>query len=210
MQAIRAPLPELDLARQDAIAAPVRRPRRRIAVALARVFHRPLECSTVRNALALRRGPGGVASAERACDVIRVRVSSLDPRHRAVDAHLTLQVGPHEHQARRAARFELARLAALVIRIEDEAAALDAFQEHHPGAGCTIGAHGGERHRVGQRQPRAQGIVEPALELPQRIALGSSFREAGAHVFLAQIRDVHTGILRCEIQRPREIRAFSL
>ena len=109
-----------------------------------------------------------------------------------------------------AARFELARLAALVIRIEDEAAALDAFQEHHPGAGCTIGAHGGERHRVGQRQPRAQGIVEPALELPQRIALGSSFREAGAHVFLAQIGDVHTRILRCEIQRPREIAAFSL
>ena len=151
-----------------------------------------------------------MASAERACDVIRVRVSSLDPRHRAVDAHLTLQVGPHEHQARGAASFELAGLAALVICIEDEAAALDAFQEHHPGAGCTIGAHGGERHRVGQRQARAQGIVEPALELLQRIALGSSFREAGAHVFLAQIGDVHNRILRREIQRPREIRSFSL
>src|SRR2546428_5266900 len=79
MQPVGAALPELDLARQDAIAAPVRRPRRRIAVALARVFHRPLERSTVRNALALRRRPGGVARAERACDVIRVRVSSVDP-----------------------------------------------------------------------------------------------------------------------------------
>src|SRR5437867_1969071 len=60
VQPVGAALPELDLARHDAIAAPLRRPRRRIAIALARLFHRPLECSTVRNALALRRGPGGV------------------------------------------------------------------------------------------------------------------------------------------------------
>src|SRR5438874_12060595 len=75
VQPVGAALPELDRATQDAIAAPVRRPRRRIAMALARLFHRPLERSTVRNALALRRGPGGVARTERACDVIRVRVS---------------------------------------------------------------------------------------------------------------------------------------
>src|SRR5207247_5076182 len=61
VQPVGPALPELDLARLDTIAAPVRRPRRRIAIALARHFHRPLERSTVRNALALRRGPGGGA-----------------------------------------------------------------------------------------------------------------------------------------------------
>src|SRR2546425_11490241 len=106
VQAIRAALPELDLARQDAIAAPVRWPRRRIAIALARLFHRPLECSTVRNALALRRRPRGVTRAERPCDVIRVGVARVDMLHRAVDAHLALQVRPHKHQAGGAARLE--------------------------------------------------------------------------------------------------------
>src|SRR5438105_342131 len=57
---------------------------------------------------------------------------------------------------------------------------------------------------------RAQRIGEPALELGERIAIGVGFREPGAHVFLTQIGDVHTAILRCEIQRPREIAAFSL
>src|SRR5437867_4288523 len=119
VQPVGAALPELDLARRDAIAAPVRRSRGRIAVALAYFFHRPLECSTVRNALALRRGPRGMTRAERAAGEIGVRVSSVDPLDRAVDAHLALQVRPHEDQAGGAARFELARLAAAVIRIED-------------------------------------------------------------------------------------------
>jgi hypothetical protein len=108
------------------------------------------------------------------------------------------------------ARCELARLAAAVIRIEDEAAALYAFQEHHPGAGRAVDGHGGECHRIGQGQLRTHRILQPALELVQRIAIGVSFREAGAHVFLAQIGDVHNRILRREIQRPREIRSFSL
>src|SRR2546426_3994305 len=39
VQAVGAALPELDLSGNDAIAAPVRRPRRRVAVAPARLLH---------------------------------------------------------------------------------------------------------------------------------------------------------------------------
>src|SRR5258705_6156498 len=55
MQPVGAPLPELDRVRLHAIAPPVRRPRRRIAVALARFFHGPFERSTVGHGVALRR-----------------------------------------------------------------------------------------------------------------------------------------------------------
>ena len=49
----------------------------------------------------------------------------------------------------------------------------------------------GERHRVRQRRFGAQRIAEPALELPDRIGVSLRFREPRAHVFLAQIRDIH-------------------
>src|SRR5258706_6806398 len=94
VQAIRASLPELDLARRYAITAPVRRARRRIAVAAARLRHRRLERSTRRNALALRRGPGGKARAQRARCEICIGIVRVDALHGAVDAHLALELRP--------------------------------------------------------------------------------------------------------------------
>src|SRR5207237_4075850 len=152
VQAIRASLPELDLARRYAIAAPVRRARRRIAVAAARLGHRGLQRSTRRNALALRRGPGGKARTQRATREICIGIVRLDALHGAVDAHLALELGPDEDQAGGAACLELARLAAAVVRVEDEAGAFDAFQEHDAGRRRPGGIDRGERHRIGQRQ----------------------------------------------------------
>jgi hypothetical protein len=50
-------------------------------------------------------------------------------------------------------------------------------------------------------------VLEPALELPDRIALRVGFREARAHVFLAQVGDLHVGILP---SRPANDWRFSL
>ena len=210
MQPVRAPLPELDLGRKATISAPVRRARWSIAIALAHVLHGRFQHFPRGHRLALRARPGREPRAERAALVIGVRVGSTHALDRAVDANLTLEGRPQEHEAGRAFRLELPGLAAAVIRIEDEAAAFDAFQQHHPCTWLACGADGGERHRVDERQFRTQRILEPTLELPHRIAIHLGFREPGSHVFLPQIRDVHGGILRCETQRPREIRPFSL
>src|SRR5258706_5290880 len=94
VQAIRASLPELDRARYYAIPAPMRWARRRIAVAAARLRHRRLDRSTRRNALALRRGPGGKARAQRARCEICIGIVRVDALHGAVDAHLALELRP--------------------------------------------------------------------------------------------------------------------
>src|SRR5947207_10182732 len=64
VQPIGAALPELDLARQHAVAAPVRRPRRRVAVERLCLRHRLLEHRARRHGFALLGGPGGVACAK--------------------------------------------------------------------------------------------------------------------------------------------------
>src|SRR5436189_83117 len=68
-----------------------------------------------------------------AASASRIKQAVVQP----VGAALPLQVRPEEHQARGGARVELAPLAAAVVRVEDEAAALDAFQEHRPSGGCA-------------------------------------------------------------------------
>src|SRR5690349_17616525 len=210
VESVRAPLPELDVGWQDAISAPLRRTWRAVAIALFCLLHGALQHLAGGYGLALRARPRGEARAERTALVIGVGVGNADALDRAVDTDLALEGRPEKHQAGGALRFQLARLAARVVRIEDEAVAFDAFKQHHPRARLAVGADGGERHGVDQRQIRTQRILEPTLELPHRIAIHIGFREAGAHVFLAQIGDVHGGILRCEMRRPREIRSFSI
>src|SRR5438445_6757291 len=128
VQPVGAALPELDALRNHAVAAPVRRPGRALAMAPAGLFHGGLQRGAARHALALRRGPGGEPGAERPGGEVGVRFPGAQLLDAALDADLPLQVRPEEHQARGGARVELAPLAAAVVRVEDEAAALDAFQ----------------------------------------------------------------------------------
>src|SRR3954471_13545084 len=59
VQPVGAALPELDLHGRQAVAAPVRRTRRRVAVARFHLGHRVLQYGTRGDRLALRRRPGG-------------------------------------------------------------------------------------------------------------------------------------------------------
>src|SRR6266513_707046 len=135
VQPVGAALPELDALRRHAVAAPVRRPGRALAMALTGFFHGDLQRGAVWHALALRRGPGREPGAQRPGRKVCVRFLGAHLLDAALDADLPLQVRPEEHQARGSARVELAPLAAAVVRVEDEAAALDAFQEHRPSGG---------------------------------------------------------------------------
>src|SRR5437764_647475 len=184
--------------------------RRRGAVAPARLCHGRFQRRPRGDAVALRRRPGGKARTQGPARVIGVRFGRRDALDAAVDAHLAFELGPHEDEARGAARLELARLAAAVVRTEGKAAALDAFQEHDARRGRAVGAYRGKCHGVGQGQARVQGVFEPVLELAYRIAISVSFAEAGAHIILTQIGDLHVGILQCETQRTRERNAISL
>src|SRR5688572_12976508 len=124
MQAVFAALPELDRLRLDAVAAPVRRPRRVVGIAAARLGHRLFENFPRTNGPALGRGPGREASAERPGGEVRVGLAGCHLFDAALDAHLALELRPEEHQAGRRPRLELAPLAAEVVGIEGESALL--------------------------------------------------------------------------------------
>src|SRR5687768_7491566 len=124
VQAVGAPLPELDRVRHHAIAAPVRRARRVIAMAILFLQRFAFQLLPRGNPFALRGGPGGDARPERPRGEIRVGFRRADLLHRPLDAHLPLQLGPLEHEAGGGARGELPRLAALVVGVEGEGAAL--------------------------------------------------------------------------------------
>ena len=190
VQAIAAALPELDLVRLDAVAAPVRRPRRLLAVALpgasmaaSRTWREATSCS----ALTPRPRAARRAGASRSKHRTPPRRASA-PCRRCAPAARAPTTG-RRGTPRRAARARA--LAAEVVGVEEELPALDALQKHDARRWRARGRHGGEGHRVRQRQPGAQRVVEPALELADRIGIGLRFGESGAHVFLAQVGDVH-------------------
>src|SRR5690348_16486659 len=119
VQPVGAPLPELDLGREQAVAAPVGRARRRLAVGALRLGRRALQDLPVGDALALWRGPGRDAGARRARREVGIRLGRAGLLDGAVDAHLALELRPQEDQRGGAVRGELQRLAAAIVRIEN-------------------------------------------------------------------------------------------
>ena len=72
-------------------------------------------------------------------------------------------------------RGQLAALAALVVRVEVEAALVGALQQHHPRGRAAVGRRGCERHRLRDRDARVLRLAEPALELAQRVRIEARF-----------------------------------
>src|SRR5258708_21339726 len=70
-------------------------------------------------------------------------------RHGPLDDDLPLHRHPREEQGGAGVGVELAALAALVIGVEDEAAAVTALEQHGAGGGPAVAAGGGPRHGVG-------------------------------------------------------------
>src|SRR5438128_6468910 len=114
VQAVGASLPELDALGDHAVAAPLRRARRFVTVLFSHLLHRRFEDCSGGNPLALLRCPRGKARAQGPRGEIRVRLGGAHLFHRALDAHLALELRPLEHQPSRGPGRELARLAAAV------------------------------------------------------------------------------------------------
>src|SRR4051812_23211900 len=191
VQPVGASLPEFNFVRNHAIAPPLRRTGRFLAVAAFRIFERLLQDGAVLHSLALRRSPGGEPRTQRPRGEVRVGIGGADFLDPPFNAYLSLELGPHEHEARGAIRIQLAALAAAIVRIENKALALDPLKKDDARGRLSRRARGGERHGVRKRQSGAHRVFEPALELAQRIGIRLAFRETGAHVFLPKIRQIH-------------------
>ena len=60
---------------------------------------------------------------------------------------------------------ELLPFAAVVVGVPNNAAFIQAFNQHHAGAGAHVVVYSGQRHGIGFRYVGANGFVEPLLKL---------------------------------------------
>src|SRR5207244_13097710 len=66
---------------------------------------------------------------------------------------------------------QLRPLAAFVPGEEDEAALVEALQQHHADGRAAVDGGGRERRRLRRAHARRPGLLEPGGELPERIGI---------------------------------------
>src|SRR5687768_7490681 len=186
VQPALATLPELELLGQHAVPAPPGGPRHRVAVELPRDAESRLERRPALDHLALMGRIHAPAALERARREVRVRLGLAHLLHGAADAHLPLDRRPEEQQRRAAVLRQLARLAAVVVRVEHEAALVNALKEHRAGRRVAVGRGSGQGHRVriDLQLPR---LSEPPRELPEWIGIRLGLAERLALVLATEI-----------------------
>src|SRR5690606_42092957 len=108
---------------------------------------------------------------------VGIGLGVVDPLDHAFEAHLAALRRPPEQERRLGNGRELARLAALEIGVESEAAPVYALEQHGARRGLPGRVDGRERHPVRLEDRRGARLLEPARELLERI---------GDHVRLAQ------------------------
>src|SRR4051812_46729059 len=96
-----------------------------------------------------------------------------------------------EEQRRMRMSLELPPLAALVIRIEEEAA-VDALQQDDARRGPPVRADGRQGHGRRLGQLGANGFFQPLAELTQRIGVDVLLVERGEMVLAAKVGDVQS------------------
>jgi hypothetical protein len=101
--------------------------------------------------------------------------------------------------------IEFAALATGVVGVPDDAAGIEALDQHDPCGWPAVGADRGDRHGIGLRQLLGQGFVEPATELGQRVGGHVVHVEAATFVGFAQVGELGgvahgrlSGSLRCQ------------
>src|SRR5262245_36510370 len=187
VQAARPPLPELEFVGHNPIAAPPLGTRyRTIAIAALDALERFFEHVTALDRLALLRGVDAQAAIERARLEIRIRFHGTDALDDTIDAHLPLDGRPEEQQARAACGLHLARLPALIVRVEDVAAIVDPLEQHRSHGGPAVRRRGRQRHRrrIGLG---VTDLFEPVRELTHRIGIRVHLAERFAEVLAPDI-----------------------
>ena len=146
VQTARHAAPELDAMRNQPKAGPVRRTRDVLALeARLDVAHARLEITRSLDRPALLRRPRADLAPARAAGEVRIRLLARDRPRTPFDAHLPLERLPVKAHRRLRMRDQLAPLAALVVRVENEAFVVHALQQQNADGGLSIRAHGSER-----------------------------------------------------------------
>jgi hypothetical protein len=78
--------------------------------------------------------------------------------------------------------LQLGAFLTAIIGEEDETALIEALEEHDPGGGHALGAHAGQRHRVGLLHLCLHRLVEPAGELGNRVRADIRLIQPGSGV----------------------------
>src|SRR5262249_2933386 len=106
------------------------------------------------------------AAASREVGVGLLGAQSLD---RALEPDLAIQRLPQHGERRAGILSELAALAALVVRVEGDAALVDALEQHEAHRRRAVGGCRGERHGLGLDDARGDGALVPLAEKGERI-----------------------------------------
>jgi hydroxyacylglutathione hydrolase len=180
VQAIRPAAPKLDRARLQSESRPVRRPRNVLAVELALELGDPrVEVRRALHGTTLPRCPRADLAPPRARREVRVGFLVAHGSDASLDPNLALQRRPVKIHRGAAIGRELPPLAALEIRVKDEAALLDGFEQQYPDGRLTV--FRGRRQRKGGRIGhllawQRLGFSEPLLKQNDRIVEGLDFR----------------------------------
>src|SRR5690606_11251517 len=170
VQPVWAVLPGLEPTRRAAEAGPGRRARHLPAlVAPFELGDARLEHGALRQRARLLRCPGADLRKPRPGREIGVRLFRRDRARLSLDAHLAEQAFPVEAERGMGIRQQLLTLPALEVGIEDEAAALYSLQQHDPARRPPLGIDRRQRHGVGVGRLRFPRLVEPGLELRERL-----------------------------------------
>ena len=172
VKAVVAVLPELVFQRFDREAPPDLGPRHRaFAVLRPQPLDPLLELAPPAHDLALPRRARRELRAGRPRFEVAVGLVDRHALDEALDANLAAELVPVEAERRVWVLLQLAALAALVARVEDEALLVRALQEHEPDGRKPVRRRGGQCDRVGPGRARRAGRLVPGVELPQRIGI---------------------------------------
>src|SRR5262249_28923004 len=143
VQPFFAALPELQCRGRQAVAAPVFWPWRSLpGVLVLELLQARLEFLARRDYLTLQRDDRAELAWPRAGGKIGVRFVRRDPCHAALDPHLALHLRPPEADRRIGVGGQFGALAALVIRVEDEAAVVVTLEQQHTHARLSVCVNG--------------------------------------------------------------------
>src|SRR5689334_8141828 len=130
VKARRSSLPELEAIGRNAHAAPVRRPRDVAGEARLDARELGFEPRAIGNPRALRRRPRRKPRCAGALREIGVGLPGGDTLGRAFDPHLPFERRPEKQERGARVGGEVATLAAVVVRVKDEAACIERLEEH--------------------------------------------------------------------------------
>ena len=118
---------------------------------------------------ALRRHRGAEPAAGGTGIEVLIGFSGTELRDAAGDADLPVERGPIQHQRGAWIFRQLAPFAAEIVGVEQEAAMVDAFEQHDARGGLAGGDGGGKRHGGGLFDAGGAGAVEPFLDFANGI-----------------------------------------